>query len=86
MPRPTALLSEPDTSEFSRRILSDPSFGNHVATGQIGDHPGWQGLHEAGLSAPCNLGEWADQPNDQRIVGGSVRHNRYVRYKVFTLS
>ena len=32
VPRPNARLCEPDTSEFFRRILSVPGFGNHVLT------------------------------------------------------
>jgi hypothetical protein len=38
------------------------------------------------LLAPCNLGEWADQPNDQRADADSVPQFHYVRYRVFTLS
>lgn len=50
-----------------------------MATTQLGDHTGWDGLHEAGLSAPCDLGERADRPNDEGIVSGSLPDDRYVR-------
>jgi hypothetical protein len=50
------------------------------------DHPRGRGLHGAGLLSPCNLGEWADQPNDERADADAVPQVDYIRYRVFTLS